>query len=87
MMATLFVQPLDLVKNRMQLQGVGAKSAARKSTFSVIQSVVKEEGLFAMYTGLSAGLMRQATYTTTRLGTYAFLFEKFTKYVRLFITF
>ncbi|CAG5074065.1 Similar to SLC25A11: Mitochondrial 2-oxoglutarate/malate carrier protein (Homo sapiens), partial [Cotesia congregata] len=30
---------------------------------------------FAMYSGLSAGLLRQATYTTTRLGVYTWLFE------------
>uniref|UniRef100_A0A1I8B337 Mitochondrial 2-oxoglutarate/malate carrier protein n=1 Tax=Meloidogyne hapla TaxID=6305 RepID=A0A1I8B337_MELHA len=44
--ATLFVQPLDLVKNRL-----------------------------VMRPGLSAGLARQATYTTTRLGLYSWLFE------------
>lgn len=31
----------------------------------------------ALYSGLSAGLLRQATYTTTRLGTYTFLNEKY----------
>ena len=32
-----------------------------------------------MYSGLSAGLLRQATYTTTRLGIYTVLFEHFTE--------
>jgi len=32
-----------------------------------------------MYNGLSAGLLRQATYTTTRLGVYNSLNDKFTK--------
>jgi len=61
--ATVFVQPLDLVKTRMQV--------------SVISSVIRQEGLTTLYTGLSAGLLRQATYTTTRLGIYTYLFEKF----------
>ena len=69
MAATCFVQPLDLIKNRMQLSGT------KTSTISVISNIVKNEGLFAMYSGLSAGLMRQATYTTTRLGIYTWLFE------------
>lgn len=30
-----------------------------------------------MYKGLSAGLLRQATYTTTRLGTYTYLNDKY----------
>ncbi|XP_014216918.1 mitochondrial 2-oxoglutarate/malate carrier protein-like isoform X1 [Copidosoma floridanum] len=69
MAATCFVQPLDLVKNRMQLSG------GKTSTASVISSILKNEGIFAMYNGLSAGLLRQATYTTTRLGIYTWAFE------------
>merc|ERR1712126_105685 len=38
--------------------------------------VVRNEGVKTLYNGLSAGLLRQATYTTTRLGIYTFLFEK-----------
>merc|ERR1712172_396405 len=34
-------------------------------------------GFTTLYNGLSAGLLRQATYTTTRLGIYTWLFEKF----------
>merc|ERR1719184_483121 len=44
---------------------------------SVISGVIKNEGISTLYTGLSAGLLRQATYTTTRLGIYTWLFEKF----------
>ena len=36
---------------------------------SVLMGVVKNEGFLTLYNGLSAGLLRQATYTTTRLGT------------------
>ena len=76
MAATCFVQPLDLVKNRMQVMKV-AEGAQRPSSASVLINVVKNEGLFTLYNGLSAGLLRQATYTTTRLGVYQFLFEQF----------
>merc|ERR1719402_1865536 len=47
----------------------------RPSSASVLLGVVKNEGLTTLYTGLSAGLLRQATYTTTRLGIYTWLFE------------
>lgn len=67
--ATCFVQPLDLIKNRMQLSGT------KVSTMSVVSGIIKNEGFFSFYAGLSAGLMRQATYTTTRLGIYTWLFE------------
>jgi len=71
MFATCFVQPLDLVKNRMQVCVVSDRS--RPSSASVLMGVVKNEGFRTLYTGLSAGLFRQATYTTTRLGKLKFL--------------
>ncbi|XP_053115536.1 mitochondrial 2-oxoglutarate/malate carrier protein [Hemicordylus capensis] len=78
MAATVFVQPLDLVKNRMQLSGEGAKKKEYKTSFHAVGSILKKEGVRGIYTGLSAGLLRQATYTTTRLGIYTILFEKLT---------
>jgi len=76
--ATVFVQPLDLVKNRMQLAGQGSKAREYKTSFHCLTSILKTEGVGGIYTGLSAGLLRQATYTTTRLGIYTILFEKMT---------
>lgn len=66
--ATCFVQPLDLVKNRMQI--MKKQPGPKPTSLSVLLSVVKNEGFLKLYNGLSAGLLRQATYTTTRLGTY-----------------
>ncbi|KAK2727263.1 mitochondrial 2-oxoglutarate/malate carrier protein-like [Artemia franciscana] len=79
MAATCVVQPMDLVKNRMQLSGVGGAAKEHKTSFHVIKSILKNEGITGMYSGLSAGLLRQATYTTTRLGVYSYLFEMATK--------
>ena len=36
-------------------------------------TLVKEEGFGSLYKGLSAGLLRQATYTTARLGIYQYI--------------
>ncbi|CAG0897620.1 unnamed protein product [Darwinula stevensoni] len=77
MAATFFVQPLDLVKNRMQLSGVGGKAREHKTSLHAVASILRNEGIIGIYSGLSAGLLRQATYTTTRLGIYTWLFEKF----------
>lgn len=71
MMATCIVQPLDLVKNRMQFSTPGQ---FRSSGHCLLQ-IIKTEGLPAIYTGLSAGLLRQLTYTTTRLGIFTSLLE------------
>jgi solute carrier family 25 oxoglutarate transporter 11 len=77
--ATLFVQPLDLVKNRMQLSGAGGTAKAYNNSFHAVTSIIRSEGVSGIYTGLSAGLLRQATYTTSRMGIYASLLEKFSK--------
>ncbi|XP_030759048.1 mitochondrial 2-oxoglutarate/malate carrier protein-like [Sitophilus oryzae] len=74
MMGTCVVQPLDLLKNRMQMSAVGSR-AERKTSFEVLTGVIKNEGFLTLYNGLSAGLLRQATYTTTRLGIYTYLLE------------
>lgn len=68
--ATVFVQPLDLVKNRMQLSGAGGGKKEYKNTFDALNKILRAEGIKGIYKGLGAGLLRQATYTTTRLGVY-----------------
>ncbi|RUS74525.1 hypothetical protein EGW08_017713 [Elysia chlorotica] len=77
--ATVFVQPLDLLKNRMQLSGMGGGQKQYKTSFHAFSAIFKNEGLSGIYSGLSAGLLRQATYTTTRLGIYSSLFDVFSK--------
>ncbi|KAG5878222.1 hypothetical protein JTB14_020799 [Gonioctena quinquepunctata] len=74
--ATFFVQPLDLVKNRMQLSGVGGKPKEYKTSYHALRGIIAKEGVLALYNGISAGLLRQATYTTTRLGIYTWLFDQ-----------
>lgn len=75
--ATLFVQPLDLVKSRMQIAGAGSGKKEYRNSFHCLQSVISKEGPLAIYKGLSAALLRQATYTTGRLGVYTNLNEEY----------
>ncbi|KAL7734247.1 hypothetical protein ACLKA6_011914 [Drosophila palustris] len=70
MMATCIVQPLDLVKTRMQIAAGAAGAKEYSSSFDCIRKVLQAEGVMAFYNGLSAGLLRQATYTTARMGVY-----------------
>lgn len=60
----------------MQIAGEG-KKGKRITVTQTIRSLLEKEGMWAIYTGLSAGLLRQATYTTTRLAVYTWLFEMF----------
>ena len=43
--------------------------------FSIAANMIRNQGVGSLYKGLSAGLLRQATYTTARLGIYNNIFE------------
>lgn len=73
--ATLIVQPLDLIKTRLQLSGEGGSARVHRSTLHAIGNIVRQEGLVNLYNGLSAALFRQVTYTTTRMGVFQYLMD------------
>lgn len=73
--ATCFVQPLDLVKTRMQISGAGGAKKEYSGTLDACAKILRSEGVVGIYKGLGAGLLRQATYTTGRLGVYTNLNE------------
>merc|ERR1711879_320070 len=72
MFATCCIQPMDMIKVRIQL---GAAEGGATSPFVIASQMVKNEGFLAMYAGLGAGLTRQVVYTGARLG----LFDIFTE--------
>ena len=47
--------------------------------FGVAADIIKQDGFGALYKGLGAGLLRQATYTTARLGIFNTLSEELKK--------
>ncbi|KAJ8715271.1 hypothetical protein PYW08_005252 [Mythimna loreyi] len=66
--ASALLHPLDVFKVRLQLY-------PEAWGLSLLRNMLRCEGLRAPYTGLSASILRQATYTTTRLGAYTCLYE------------
>ncbi|KAI4284658.1 MAG: hypothetical protein L6R35_004848 [Caloplaca aegaea] len=68
MTATSVIQPIDMIKVRLQLAGEGAKTGPRPTALQVTRGIVAQGKVADLYTGLSAGLLRQAVYTTARLG-------------------
>ncbi|KAJ6127103.1 Mitochondrial carrier protein [Penicillium sp. IBT 18751x] len=68
MTATVVIQPVDMVKVRLQLAGEGAKTGPRPSAIGITREIIASGKALDLYTGLSAGLLRQAVYTTARLG-------------------
>lgn len=68
MFATACIQPVDMIKVRLQLAGEGARTGPKPTVMGVTREVIASGRVLDLYTGLSAGLLRQAVYTTARLG-------------------
>jgi len=68
MAATTVIQPVDMIKVRIQLAGEGVAGGPKPTPLSVTREILASGRAMDLYTGLSAGLLRQAVYTTARLG-------------------
>ncbi|KZT22096.1 mitochondrial carrier [Neolentinus lepideus HHB14362 ss-1] len=68
-MAACCTHPLDLTKVRMQTlpQSLASKSP---STIAILRHSIAESGVRSLYTGLTASLLRQMSYSLVRLGSY-----------------
>ncbi|KAA8901933.1 mitochondrial carrier domain-containing protein [Sphaerosporella brunnea] len=64
-MAAVCTHPLDLVKVRLQTAGKLSPGMAKTAI-----NILEREGIRGLYSGLSASLLRQVTYSTTRFGAY-----------------
>lgn len=71
--AAVVVHPFDLTKVRLQ----NTKGNAKLGMFSTMIKIAQNEGFFKLYAGLSASILRQATYSTVRFGVY----EKLKDYI------
>ncbi|KAL5370298.1 oxoglutarate/malate translocator protein [Cryptosporidium parvum] len=69
--ATICIQPIDIVKIKMQLQNFEGYS--KPTPFSLARDIVNKNGVLGLYKGLDAGLIRQLTYSTARLGIFRLL--------------
>ncbi|XP_013199768.2 mitochondrial dicarboxylate carrier [Amyelois transitella] len=63
--AAAITHPLDLLKVQMQTQ-----KGKNISMFKLTGIVLKNQGFFGLYNGISASLLRQLTYSTARFGIY-----------------
>jgi len=69
--ATVCVQPMDLIKNRMQ-------TSSNLTVSACVRNIIQTDGMSGLWTGLSAGILRQCSYTTVRLGVYRQLEQNYT---------
>ncbi|CAH0579256.1 unnamed protein product [Chrysodeixis includens] len=63
--AACVTHPLDLLKVQMQTQ-----KGKNVSIISVVRTVIRNQGILGLYNGISASLLRQLTYSTSRFGIY-----------------
>ncbi|KAJ9653500.1 Mitochondrial dicarboxylate transporter [Neophaeococcomyces mojaviensis] len=72
-MAAVVTHPLDLVKVRLQTR----KKDAPGTMMGTFRHILRNEGAMGLYSGLSASLLRQLTYSTVRFGVYEDLKVRF----------
>ena len=59
-----FVHPIDVVKTRLQV------STSKNSMLHVFKDIIKNENITGLWKGVNAAWLREATYTSSRLGLY-----------------
>ena len=74
MCATSVIQPIDMVKVRIQL---ASELGGQTNPFKVAAECFQTSGVKGFYAGLDSALLRQAVYATMRLGIYFNLSEHF----------
>lgn len=64
--SSVCIHPIDLVKVRLQL--ASSTVSGNASGLAIARSVVRNEGVRGLFSGLSAAVMRQAVYGTAKIG-------------------
>lgn len=68
MVGTTVIQPIDMIKVHIQKKPKGVLTGPRPTAFSVTKDIMAKGKFLDLYNGISAALLRQAVYTTARLG-------------------
>lgn len=79
-MASCVIQPVDMIKVRIQLAGEGTKTVSglvKVTPLSVARDIVSKGKVLDLYSGLSAAVLRQVVYTTARMGFFGTFMESF----------
>jgi solute carrier family 25 oxoglutarate transporter 11 len=73
--ATLLVQPMDVIKIRLLMDGAGGTAKKYSGFLDAVRQTVAENGVGGLWAGSAAGMLRQATYGASKLGLYQLLLE------------
>ncbi|KAL2095379.1 hypothetical protein ACEWY4_010098 [Coilia grayii] len=82
--ADLLTFPLDTAKVRLQIQGEakaveGVVAVQYRGVFGTIVTMVRTEGARSLYSGLVAGLQRQMSFASVRIGLYDSMKQFYTR--------
>mmetsp|Transcript_24135 Transcript_24135/g.24725 ORF Transcript_24135/g.24725 Transcript_24135/m.24725 type:complete len:290 (-) Transcript_24135:376-1245(-) len=64
------IHPIDVVKTRLQISGEGTRNYKSLGSLGTIKVIASEEGIPAFWKGIGAAWLREASYTSLRLGLY-----------------
>ena len=64
------IHPIDVVKTRLQVSSKETRNYSSLGITGTIKTIAKEEGIQAFWKGISAAWLREASYTSLRLGLY-----------------
>lgn len=64
------IHPIDVVKTRLQISSKETRNYSSLGITGTIKTITKEEGIKAFWKGISAAWLREASYTSLRLGLY-----------------
>ncbi|KAJ6220883.1 hypothetical protein RDWZM_006695 [Blomia tropicalis] len=68
--AACCTHPLDLIKVHFQTAKNSLIDGSRPTLLSTTSKIISNDGFLSLYNGLTASLLRQLTYSTTRFGIY-----------------
>ncbi|XP_010769484.1 mitochondrial uncoupling protein 2-like [Notothenia coriiceps] len=80
--ADLITFPLDTAKVRLQIQGESIKGEGAvkyRGVYGTITTMVRTEGARSLYNGLVAGLQRQMSFASVRIGLYDSMKQFYTR--------
>ncbi len=64
------IHPIDVVKTRLQVSSKETRNYSSLGITGTIKTIAKEEGVRSFWKGISAAWLREASYTSLRLGLY-----------------
>lgn len=79
-LATSVIQPIDMIKVQIQIRSEKMGKGGSVSPFAIAKEMLTNgKGLRQFYKGLDSALIRQITYTTSRMGIYGSLVDRHQK--------